>query len=174
MDKRTILALALVAIVIIVTPKLFPTALPKTPAKTPAAAGAAAGAAAVTGSTGAASATPAPASAQTPQTVEALPTVAAQGAATQDSTGAFRAESTSVSSAASDFLFSNVGAAPLQVRLPSFKALDKVNANVTITAGTGQSILGYRGLGVNDTLSLGKVPVTLERSTASTGASVLT
>jgi hypothetical protein len=40
MDKRTILALALVAIVIIVTPKLFPTALPKTPAKTPAAAGA--------------------------------------------------------------------------------------------------------------------------------------
>lgn len=174
MDKRTILALALVAIVIIVTPKLFPTALPKTPAKTPAAAGAAAGAAAVTGSTGAASATPAPASAQTPQTVEALPTVAAQGAATQDSTGAFRPESTSVSSAASDFLFSNVGAAPLQVRLPSFKALDKVNANVTITAGTGQSILGYRVLGVNDTLSLGKVPFTLERSTASTGASVLT
>lgn len=172
MDKRTILALALVAIVIIVTPKLFPTALPKTPTnKAPAAAPAAAvtgGPAANAASTPGAAATPPAAGA--PATVQAAP---APGTDSSAAATTARAESTTVSSATAEFEFSSVGAAPVQVILPSYKALDKVNKHVAITAGRGAPLLSYRVLGVSDTIALARVPFTVERSTAANGASVL-
>ena len=127
MDKRTILALALVAVVIIITPKLFPSALPKAPNK--AIAGATKDSAK---SAGAATASSAVAGASA---VQAAPAAAADSV----TAGAARPESTTVGSATSEFLFSSVGAAPVAVRLPSYRALDKVNQNVTITSGAGRS-----------------------------------
>lgn len=168
MDKRTILALALVAIVIIVTPKLFPTALPKTPANKAPTAAVTGGAATNAASTPGAAATP-PAGAA-PMAVQAAP---APGTDSSAAATTARAESTTVSSAAAAFEFSSVGAAPVQVSLPSYKALDKVNKNVAITAGRGVPLLSYRVLGVSDTIALARVPFTVERSTAANGASVL-
>ncbi|MCC6928337.1 MAG: membrane protein insertase YidC [Gemmatimonadaceae bacterium] len=168
MDKRTILALALVALVIMITPKLFPTSMTKGRAKP------------VAGTTdssqsGAAVAAPSGQASVPPgstigPSAPAAPTLAATST---DSTGPVKPESTTVTSAVADYVFSNQGAAPMSVRLPSYRALDKVNENVTITSGNGRSLISYRVLGATDTLALASVSFTLERSTASSGATVL-
>src|SRR5690606_4677760 len=53
------------------------------------------------------------------------------------------------------------------------KALDKVHEAVSITSGS-RPLIGYRVLGVSDTLSLANVPFELERASTTTGATVLT
>ncbi|MEO6443847.1 MAG: membrane protein insertase YidC [Gemmatimonadaceae bacterium] len=169
MDKRTILALALVAIVIIVTPKLFPTAVPTTPAK------------AVPGAPVATDSIPASApieSAATP--LPAPATVAAPATRpASDSLGAVatagRVDSTVVADSMAEFLFTNMGAAPLRVRLPKFRALNSSHGteDVRITPGD-QPLLGYRLIGTADTTQLATVPFELTRSESATGTPVLT
>ena len=168
MDKRTILALSLVALVIFITPKLFPSSMTKGAAKPVAGT-------TKTGGTNAVAATQASQSASPPgNTIGPAPAAAQAGAPTgTDSTGAVKPESTTVSGAVAEYVFSNLGAAPMSVRLPSYRALDKVNQNVTITSGTGRSLISYRVLGATDTVALATVPFTVERSTASSGATVL-
>lgn len=169
MDKRTILALALVAVVIIVTPKLFPTATVPTPGTTTADTTAVPGAPTVGQDTPAATGAavdPAPAGEATRvRQPAALPEVA-------ESTDAVRAESTSVGGNSAEFIFSNMGASVLEVELPAFRALDKVHDHVTLTSG-GTPLISYRVLGAVDTLALSSVPFQLERSTTASGANVL-
>jgi YidC/Oxa1 family membrane protein insertase len=172
MDKRTVLALALVAIVIIVTPKLFPTSGPVGGARadsTRVGAGDSTGgargdsAAAVPG---------APVSTNRLGTDTTSATAAATPAGAMPS-GAVQAESTVVTGGQAQMIFSNMGASPMRVVLPGYRALDKVNETVKISSGT-QPLVSYRVLGASDTLVLASVPFSLERSTTARGESVLT
>jgi YidC/Oxa1 family membrane protein insertase len=180
MDKRTVLALALVALVIIVTPKLFPTANPGVGARADSAQaggmGSTAGPAADSGITGrgtgagtgaAAPATATPAATDTSVATNVMRPVADSGGSS------VRPESTVVESALAHMVFTNMGAAPLRVVLPGYRALDKVNDKVMITPGA-QPLLSYRVLGASDTLALSTVPFSLERSTTTRGEQVLT
>jgi len=88
-------------------------------------------------------------------------------------TPAVRPESTVVEGAGAQMVFTNMGASPLRVVLPGYRALDKVNDKVVITSGS-QPLLNYRVLGATDTISLATVPFSLERSTTAKGESVLT
>jgi len=169
MDKRTILALALVAVVIIVTPKLFPTATvpaPSSPDSGVVASPAAGAAGAPAGPAG--TAAPVPATVR-PSPSDPLGLVEATG----DSLGAVPPDSTIVASAAARFIFTNLGASPVRVDLPGYRALDKQNEIVSISSGSAP-LLRYRVLGATDTLALASIPFQLERSTASSGADVLT
>lgn len=174
MDKRTILALALVAVVIIVTPKLFPSASPPVTPASPTAttdartSGAKAGSAAPIGTTAGIAQTSA--SRTNVATSDSTTALRAPVEATSDSLGAVsvRAESTSVSSSAATFVFSNMGAVPVDVDLPGFRALDKVHSNVTISAGP-LPLIDYRVLGATDTLALSSVPFQVEQTTLASG-----
>lgn len=176
MDKRTILALALVAVVIIVTPKLFPSVTPPTRPATPVGA-------IVPDSTGM---TIAPSARATNVNHDAADTMAAVPDTNRQRRGAtkplpeeagdslgtdtgVRPESTSVSSASAAFVFSNMGAAPVDVDLPGFRALDKVHSHVTISAGAAP-LISYRVLGATDTLHLADVAFQVEQSTLANGA----
>lgn len=173
MDKRTILALALVAVVIIVTPKLFPSASPSVTPATPAQSSDSVPSGAKSEAT--APAAPSADAAQSPGSPSTSATVSAAGArplaeVAADSLGSapVRAESTSVSSSAATFVFSNMGAAPLDVDLPGFRALDKVHSHVTISSGP-LPLIDYRILGATDTLALSSVPFQVEQSTLPSG-----
>lgn len=173
MDKRTILALALVAVVIIVTPKLFPTAMAPVPATPDSVAVAA------PPGTGERPATDAAAQAQAQPPAAVRPSPSDPGAvleASADSLGSapsVRPESTVVAGSSARFVFTNMGAAPVRVDLPGYRALDKRNEIVSISSDA-VPLLRYRILGAADTLALASVPFQLERSTSSTGADVLT
>jgi YidC/Oxa1 family membrane protein insertase len=164
MDKRTILALALVAIVIIITPKLFPTAVPR---DVPASGAKAKGA---SGAAPTAAGAPARAT-DSAQAAVAAPSVTG-GTSGADTSRVARAETTIVSSDSAKYVFSSVGAAPLEVNLPGFRALDKVHQSVSISSGK-RPLISYRVLGAGDTLSLDKVAFEVERSSAANGATVL-
>ena len=176
MDKRTILALALVAVVIIVTPKLFPTAATPVPGTTSAdttllsewtsASTAASGA-----DTAVARAADSTVDRASQVERNSMQPIAAVAEASNDAFAA-RAESTTVEGSSADFVFSNMGATLLEVGLTAFRALDKVNDHVTITSGA-TPLISYRVLGALDTLALASVPFQLERSTTASGATVL-
>jgi len=179
MDKRTVLALALVAIVIIVTPKLFPSAGPPTGVRADSAQW---GDADATGRSGGDSAGGGSARSGT-QAAPSSPAMAGTSAGAEATRGigpapdsvqvAARPESTVVEGTQARMVFTNMGAAPLRVVLPGYRALDKVNDQVVITPGR-EALLGYRVLGATDTVTLATVPFSLERSTTARGESVLT
>lgn len=168
MDKRTVLALALVAIVIILTPKLFPTAKPVPLPAT----GAQPGASAPVASPPGTSAAVAAAAGGQEKGRAAGDSMAAPPSPGIAAPGIMRPESTVVSGDSARFIFSNIGAAPIDVNLPGFRALDKVHTSVSISSG-GHPLIGYRVLGAMDTVSLGAVPFSVERSSTTTGATVL-
>jgi YidC/Oxa1 family membrane protein insertase len=166
MDKRTILALALVAIVVIITPKLFPSSTAR-PVSTPAAVDSAPvlqpAPAATSGQT-----------AGTPDTTAARAVVSER--LTPDS--AQRAditppESTTVLAGSAQYVFTNMGAVPAAVILPNYKALDKTDRSVTLTTGR-DPLISYRVLGVSDTVALQNIAFQREQSTTPRGETVLT
>lgn len=94
-------------------------------------------------------------------------------AVVQDSgVASVRPESTVVDGPKARLLFTNMGAAPVQVSLVEYRALDKVNPNVVVSAGE-HPLLEYRVLSATDTLALSTVPFQLERSTTARGETVL-
>lgn len=168
MDKRTVLALALVAIVIIVTPKLFPTAVPDSRGRPD---GVQAGTGAPTGSSATAPAVTPISSGNVPlaDTVSGARGTTAPAEAVAASV---RPESTVVDGAGARMVFTNMGAAPIEVALPGYRALDKVHEHVVVTSGA-TPLLSYRILGTADTVSLGTIPFVLERSSTTRGEAVL-
>ena len=170
MDKRTILALALVAVVIIITPKLFPTAAGKAPGKAPG------------------KGTPRveselPPSGTRPGGDAFVPPVANPSVlsnvpreqSTNDSASLVRPESTTVADSATDYLFTNIGAVPLHVGLKGFRALDGGSRERRVSISSGRvPFLAYRVVGSSDTTALSGVPFQLERSSGRGGSSVLT
>jgi len=146
MDKRTVLALILVALVIVITPKLFQTPQRAGPLPT------------------------APAS-DTTDTTPAVPpsiTVAPPAAdtirTTRDSVAiGAKAESVSVSDSLSRSTFSTAGGSLLSVELTRYAALDKSDRHVTLTAGSAP-LVSYRVLSQSDTLQLGDHVLSMEQS----------
>lgn len=142
MEKRTVLALALVALVIILTPKLFPgnrlppAATPDTSPVTPAPAGSAIPAPTAVG----------PEPAQKNLSVEALPSAAAPVV-----------ESAKAGNETSAFVLTSGGAALREVQLGSFRDLSpKKNGAVSLTAGTAP-LLSFRLVTSRDTIGLSNV-----------------
>lgn len=167
MDKRTVLALVLVALVVILTPKLFPTSTPhSTPGATQRADSIAEARADISGARDLV---------VIEDTITSGAVMKVPPAAVVTETvnvNIVRAESTVVSADSAQYVFSNIGAVPVEVKLPGFRALDKVHESVSVSAGA-QSLIGYRVLGVSDTISLAKVAFEVERSSTTTGATVL-
>ena len=172
MDKRFFLALVLTAVVVIMTPFLFPTIAP-TPGSS-----AGGGTAPRPDSTVAApdTAAPVPSVANTavipaPRADSAVPSARSVRA---DTTAAIaRAETTTVSMPLAEYRFSNVGAAPLSVELQTYRALDGSGRNVPIASPSGR-ILGYQLYLPGDTIDLTGVPFALERGKSASGSDVLT
>jgi YidC/Oxa1 family membrane protein insertase len=146
MDKRTVLALILVALVIIITPKLFQTPPRARPAVT------------------------APAK-DTPVTMPATPPLVTAAPVTIDSIrgasdsiaiGA-KAESMIVSDSLSRTTFSTAGGSLLYVELTRYAALDKSDRHVTLTAGSAP-LISFRLLSQTDTLQLSDHVLSMEQS----------
>jgi YidC/Oxa1 family membrane protein insertase len=150
MDKRTILALALVAIVIIITPKLFPSAPRRLPPSVAVPDSSATAATAISGSD-----TSVPGTVDSGRTTHPAQVEAPSTAAT--------AETTLVHTAAADYRFSNLGAALLDVTLAAFRALDRSDRQVTLQSD-GHSLIGYRLISEADTIDLERSRFTVSRS----------
>jgi YidC/Oxa1 family membrane protein insertase len=150
MDKRTILALALVAIVIIITPKLFPSAPRRIPPSVAAPDSSATAATVIPG-----------ADTSVPATVDSGRTT--RPAQVERPATAATAETTLVRTAAADYRFSNVGAAPLDVTLAAYRALDRSDRQVTLQSN-GHSLIGYRLIAEADTIDLERSRFTVAQS----------
>lgn len=157
MDKRFIIFLVLAAVILIVTPRLFP------PSHTTAPAGGAADSAQVAGS-------------QEPSSTEvdllapsvATPVAAAPVAEPIDSSVA-KADTITVTTARADYRFSTVGAAPLGVELRDYKALSEGDGPVQL-ARSGIPVLEYALLrGAGDTLRLDRLAFTVDSARNASG-----
>jgi YidC/Oxa1 family membrane protein insertase len=147
MDKRTVLALVLVALVVIITPALFPTARPTPPQPERNAPSAPA----QTDSAVATDTAPAP-DTMSLSTSERIPAAAP-----------IRAESIMVADSLMEAVFSGAGASMVRVELLRYRALDQRNGHVTLTAGS-TPLLSYRLMSQGDTISLGDHILAVERS----------
>lgn len=146
MEKRTVLALILVALVIVITPKLFrspPGARPTATVTAPE------------------PAVPSPAT--PPATIPAAPKPDT-GAPARDSVRARpAADSIAVSDSLSRTVFSSAGGSLLHVELTKYPALDKSDRYVTLTAGASP-LLSFRLLGQSDTVHLSDHVLSVDQS----------
>src|SRR4051812_19378019 len=153
MNKRTFIALLLTALVIVVTPMLFPSPPKPRPIAGPASADTSARGATsqVAGATTAVA--PVPAASSAP--ANAAPTVAA-----------VRAETTTVSDEGVRYSFTSAGAAPLAVTMSDslYRTLrrDQPRSAVSIVAPRGP-LLRYRVAFGRDTIALDTIPFTAQR-----------
>lgn len=149
MEKRTVLALVLVALVVIITPKLFPTPQRARPAVVPT------------------SSEPAE-SAPKPQTLapdtqvpapEAIDSVVPTTAATP----AVSPESVVVTDSVSRATYTSAGASLLWFELKNYRALDNTDRDVTLTTGSAP-LVSYRVMGQADTTLLAEHVFLVEQS----------
>lgn len=154
MDRRTVLALVLVAAVILLTPKLFPPAPPAVRAPV------VDSVAPAPSATGGAPSVPGVAPARTADTTAAVapPAVAA-----------VPVESVTVAGEQARYHFTNVGGALAQVELLRFDALGGRDGDVTLR-GRRAPLLRAVGLVAGDTLRLDSVPFTVTRASGAVGA----
>jgi len=147
MDKRTLLALALMALVIVVTPRLFPSKRPTVAAQD---------SAAVVPGVLSDSATRTAASMSAPPTVDTakVPAIQPPSLARRDTAAR---ETVTLTTPRAEFSLVNPGAVPQAVRIGSYKNLRPGHGTdatgVTITDGTGP-LLGYRLARGADTIRL--------------------
>lgn len=170
MDKRTVLALALVAIVIIVTPKLFPVPTP-VPAPSPVMAPRDS----LQGDTGSLASERVtlpgdPVTAAVPRQDSGVPVKPAEGVASEEGPPV---ETTTIRSEQAEFQFTSQGAAPHSVVLPGYAALDGSDQRVVLTA-IDQPLINYRLIGVSDTAVFNRGAFALEQSNAVEGRTELT
>ena len=169
MDKRFLLALALTAVVVIVTPWLFgprtrggvaPTVTPRR---------------ATADSSRETSTNPQSplATSRIPEAVDSVPNVATTLPARDTAVVTASVDTAVVATPLAEYHFASLGASPLSVQLKSYRALDGSRQNVTLASSSGP-LLGYRLFIGGDTLELGKVPFRLEQSRSPNGSEVLT
>jgi YidC/Oxa1 family membrane protein insertase len=134
MDRRTVLALVLVAAVILLTPKIFPPAprIPPSPTTT----GAAESVATL---------------AVTPQQPALTPTPSPAPAAAQDSVTRLPVETLSVTDSIAEFTFVNTGGALLQVVQRQYRALGGTIGQVVLE-GRGVPLVRFSGISGRDTI----------------------
>ena len=166
MDKRLSIALLLTAIIVAVTPIIFPTPRRATPPVTPAAAQKSAPAVQKTQ----------PASGQiAPSIVAPLAdsSAAAVAAPVASLPGSTAAEVTTVTTATSTYQFTSVGAAPLAVSFREYKSLTPAGGPVNLQS-PGQPLLQYALVMNGTTISLGNIPFQLSSADNAAGNRVLT
>jgi YidC/Oxa1 family membrane protein insertase len=162
MDRRTLLALALMAAVIIITPMLFPSSRTANKAIR---------------DTAAAGATAAPVTPATPATTTPTPTAqptvsAAPGAAATTTTTTTRtaqpkvpAESVTVAGARATTILVNTGAVPAAVKITGFKSLRPGARDSSLTISqTHGPLLHYRLVTGRDTIALDTVNFAVAKS----------
>src|SRR5688572_20718699 len=137
MEKRTVLALVLVALVVIITPKLFPTPQRARPTAVP-----------TQIDSISAPVPPAP-------TVVEQPAADSVVVSRPETPVASRPESLSVADSVSETTFSTAGGSLLRVELKGYPALDKTERSVALTTGASP-LVSYRILGQADTTDLSK------------------
>ncbi len=150
MEKRTVLALILVALVVIITPKLFPTPQRSVPTDvvTPA-------------DTVAAITTPP----GTPAVVEAPAgdSLAGRSPVAATAPNSLAPDSVAVTDSLSRTLYSTAGGSVLSVDLETYRALDKSNRHVVLTTGSAP-LLSFRVLGQTDTTHLNDHILAMEQT----------
>ena len=155
MDKRTLLALVLTAIVIVVTPMVFPGSRP---VRRPDSLAVGASAAARGASTGAAAGAP---SASAPSAVHAAPVATAPTPTAATSTAAVPAETLTVRRGGVTYAFTTAGAAPISVHLDDslYRNLrrDQQGRGVSI-AEPGGKLLDLALVAGTDTIRLDTIP----------------
>lgn len=169
MDKRFLLALALTAVVVIVTPWLFGTPRARTNSADTL--------------SGRAPTIPAtrpptdsmPRAISPTSAIEATPDSARSSGivAGQDSSAVTRIDTTVVTTQLADFRFSNLGASPVSVALKTYRALDGSNQNVNLASSVGP-LLTYRLFIAGDTIDLSRAVFVVEQRPAPNGAGELT
>ena len=170
MDKRFFLALALTAVVVIVTPWLFGGPRARTnPSDT------------VSSRVPSVSEAPATPESTTrivqPSAAEATPADSTRLADTlsrpRSSPVAARIDTVVVATRLADFRFSNLGASPSSVVLNTYRALDGSSENVNLASSSGP-LLSYRLFLPGDTIDLSRVVFTTEQRPSPQGAGELT
>src|SRR5688572_17621473 len=166
MDKRLSIALLLTAIVVAVTPIMFPT-----PRRTPETA-------TVTDSLRRDTIPAVVTQPITPPT--AIPTDSDSttervDSATATSTpGIATPEITTVSTSTSDYRFSNVGAVPQSIAFKQYKSLTPGGGSIVLRTPDSRPLLSYSLVALGDTIPLGSIPFELTRSGAKPDESILT
>jgi YidC/Oxa1 family membrane protein insertase len=166
MDKRFLLALVLTAVVVIATPWLFRT--PPSESRIPNSV------AAVRPDSVAARPAPLAATVRGSNDSTRVPTTPRLTGDTIVAASPVVAtvDTTVISTPLADYHFANLGAAPLSVTLKAFRALDGSRQHVELASSAG-SLLAYRLFVASDTIDLGRIPFTLERSRSSSNGEVL-
>jgi len=152
MDKRTLLAAALMALVIVLTPRIFSTrSVPPTRAETTAT-----NAQAPSAGTAPAPTTP-PGATQQPPTVAPTPPRAAARVITHAAT---------IATSRASFALMNPGAAPGDVTIPSFRDLrpGEPQGSTVVLAPPGQLQFTYRLATGADTIALDTLPFTVSQT----------
>lgn len=153
MEKRTVLALVLVALVVIITPKLFPTPQRAGPTAVPSP---------VDSASSPAPRAPTAIQRPAPESVAVSPEPAVAGRP-ETVTAASRPESVTVADSVSQTTFSTAGGSLLRVELKGYRALDKTERNVALTTGSSP-LVSYRVLGQADTTDLNQHLLAVEQS----------
>lgn len=151
MDRRTLLALLLTAVVIVVTPMLFPSPKPAKPRSDTTANTA-------PDSARAPAATIGRDSAPAPRVIPSTPPRSASAPLT------VRAETTTVNTGRAVYAFSSLGAVPVSVTLPAYKSLragTSPNSPVTLLEA-GDRLLRLRVVTERDTIALDTIPFKAE------------
>ena len=166
MDKRFIIFVILAAIILIVTPRLFPPANRTAPAGV--AGDTSRAAAAVSESTSKAAGAPSPAN--TTAAVAAAPQApAAESSAAAPATPAV-ADTITVATPRASYSFSTIGAAPIGIQLSGYKALSGREGPVELVR-PGSPLVSYALLRApGDTVQLDQQAFTIDSSTTPSGA----
>jgi len=162
MDKRSLLMIVLLAIVIVVTPLLFPSAKPAPVGADSSAARATSAAAAPVPAAGT---TPTNAAAA-PSTISKQPTLTVAASTEQPASPRAPAETLSVASTNMSYQLSSLGAAPVRVFLPTFGSLRPQTPHTerVMLAEPAGSLLDFRVLTPTQNIALDTVAFTAARS----------
>src|SRR5687767_7952579 len=166
MDKRLSIALLLTAIVVAVTPIIFPT-----PRRTPEAT--------ITADSLRQDSTPAAVTQpMSPPTIAPVSgdTVASRvdSTAITPASGVVTPEITTVSTSTSEYHFSNVGAVPQSIVFRQYKSLTPAGGPVILRTPDNRPLLNYSLVARGDTIPLRGVPFELTKSETKPGEAVLT
>ena len=160
MDKRLSIALLLTAIVVAVTPILFPT--PKRTSQPVSA-------------SGVKKDSVLPVSAPVPNQTAPSTVASVVDSTPQTAPVSTQAEVTTVETTRSIYRFSNLGATPVSVVMKEYRSLSpSVKGQPVDLHVTGQSLLRYSLVVQHDTIALSGTPFQLSRSSGAEGSTVLT
>jgi len=152
MDKRTLLALVLMALVIVVTPMMFSSSRRASPVKTDSSSAASQAAAKI-------NATPA-----NPAPMQGVPRPLVAESATTTAATNVVAESTTLATPRAKYTLASPGAAPLSVKIDGYRDLRPGRRDSMTVSPTNGPLLRYRLVAGADTIDLSKVPFAIQSS----------